>query len=247
MSLRSALLLPLLLGVTPVLAQDLWVEGRVLLPLRVRLPEGYDPRRSYPLVLALHGRGGGPDALLPLHEVFGKGQVILAVPQAPYPQGGGTRWFHSSPDPKILAATDAWVVEFILTTLRSLRQRYALGPVYLFGHSEGGALAYLLGARARSEFAGLICFGAGDPAGVLQAADFPKLQGLPILVAQGKDDPVMPFGRGKAAVELLRSHGAMVTFEPYAGGHGLEPAPLQAASAWLRDRLPRDPAPQRRE
>jgi predicted esterase len=214
-------------------AQSLWVEAKVLTPLRVELPKHMAPGRTYPLVLLLHGRGGSGEAMLSLRGRLGGESFILAAPQGPYAQGEGFRWFLSTQDPKLWAHTDAQAVELIQRTLQALKQRHPVSHVYLLGHSEGAALAYLAAVKLRAEVDGLLAFGAGKPSALLEEADLAVLKGLPHFLAHGQNDRTSPYGELPARVTFWQSAGVPTTFVGYPGGHGLNDAPVEAAAAWI--------------
>jgi phospholipase/carboxylesterase len=218
---------------TVVGAQSLWVEAKVLTPLRVELPTPYDPARAYPLVLLLHGRGGAAAPMVALRAQLGGDRFIIAAPQGPYPEGGGYRWFLPSDDPKLWAHSDPLVVDLIQQVIQALRQRHAVAGVYLLGHSEGAGLAYLATARLRSEVAGVLAFGAGPPGSVLGEADIAALKGVPHFLAHGQSDSIFPYASLPARLDYWKAMQVPATFVGYVGGHSLEHAPLAAAGAWI--------------
>jgi phospholipase/carboxylesterase len=59
------------------------------------------------------------------------------------------------------------------------------------------------------------------------------LAGLPVLVANGARDPMIPRRRTVLLEEQLRDRGAVVTDVPHAGGHQLEPGTLRRTADWL--------------
>lgn len=98
----------------------------------VRLPEGYDAERAYPLVLLGHGCGGDGRGIIPVHEAS-QGDAIVAglssVDECFATGDGGT--------PEIL---------FFDAVLAQLEVDYCLdrGKVFVSGFSSGGWLSYLL-------------------------------------------------------------------------------------------------------
>ena len=82
--------------------------------------------------------------------------------------------------------------------------------VYLTGISMGGFGAFDLAVRTPEQFAAMasIC-GGGDPA---RAG---RLRELPVLVAHGIDDPVVPIACSRAMAEAVRTAGGSVTVREY--------------------------------
>ncbi len=216
--------------------QSLLVEARVLAPLIMRLPDNYDATKSYPLVIALHGRGGSAASMINLREAMGARTAIFAAPQGAYPAGPGYSWFLDTQDRAVWPRADALMLDQLLGTLHGLRQRHHIGNVYLLGHSQGAGVAYLLATRARSEVSGLLCFGAGDPLDMADTTGWVATKGLPVFLSHGRQDAVVPFSKALAAQTFFQAQGVAVTFEPYIGGHGLETAPLRKAWAWIEAR-----------
>lgn len=227
--------LALLLAGLPTggLAQDVWLEARMLSPLRVVLPKDHDPARTYPLVILLHGRGGSAEAMLSLRPRLGESSFLLAAPEGAYPVGGGRSWYPAYDDPKLWPYTDAQAVDLVQRTIRTLKQRYRLGGVYLLGHSQGAALAYLSGARLRGEVTGVLAFGAGPPEPLLDEAARSALKGLPHFLSHGREDSLVPYAQIAGRLDYWKAAGVPTTFEAYGGGHDLRNAPLAQAAAWI--------------
>ena len=111
-------------------------------------------------------------------------------------------------------------------------------PVILIGFSGGAAFAggLLLDAPARYAGAAILCgtlpFEAGVP--VTPA----RLAGVPVVVAQGEQDTVIPRELlDRTWQYLLGESGAATTALRGPGGHGLTPDVLRAVGDWLSGRL----------
>ena len=83
------------------------------LPYRLFLPRGYDPKKTYPLILFLHGAGErGNDNLrqlghgvLPLADatIMGNHPAIVVAPQCPE----GAQWVETPPGPRLVLRSPA--------------------------------------------------------------------------------------------------------------------------------------------
>lgn len=64
-----------------------------------------------------------------------------------------------------------------------------------------------------------------------------RLAGLPILVAHGAHDTVLPIHHGRASRQLLAGLPVDLAYHEYEMGHEVSPESLADVSAWLRARL----------
>ena len=191
-------------------------------------------------VVVLHGWGAPGDDLVPLAEALARPGVRFFVPAAPLPEmGGGRAWWHLEPDTRPPhAQTDALDPGFRPTPavvsargavqglVATIVERYAPTSVALVGFSQGAMLAIdvALGTPAVQRVVAL--------SGALLMDSVPALRSPPaaraaFLLANGRQDPVVPFAGGSRAKALLEAHGFSVTWRPFTGGHEI-PAPLLA-------------------
>lgn len=192
-----------------------------------------DPTR--PLVVLLHGRGADERSIIGLAEHLPDGPSYAAV-RAPISEGGRFAWFANRgigrPVAESLAETMAWFREWLDEVAPQGR------PVVLVGFSGGAAFAGGLVLDDPDRYAGAVIlygtlpFDAGVP--VTPA----RLAGLPVIVAQGEDDRVIP-------LELMSRTWAYLTGEsgaaPYAlrvaGGHGITGEVVGHLGGWIAERV----------
>jgi len=206
----------------------------------VVVSEMRDDERGGDAVMVLHGWGAPGDDLVPLAEALARPGVRFFVPAAPLPEiGGGRAWWHLDPDtrpphaqtdalapgfrPTPAVASARGAVQGLITTIVD---RYAPTTVALVGFSQGAMLAIdvALGTPAVQRVVAL--------SGVLLMDSVPSLRSTPVtrpafLLANGRQDPVVPFAGGSRAKALLEAHGFPVTWRPFDGGHEI-PEPLLA-------------------
>lgn len=204
-----------------------FIQNGDTLPYRLLLPENYDPGRSYPLVLFLHGRGeSGSDnekqlahgASLFLRDSIRKRYpAIVVFPQCAensywsnvhtIADAGGDRTFYFVPDgPPSLSMQ--LLVSFTGHLLRQYRIKQ--DQVYVMGLSMGGMGTFELVRRMPKVFAAAapICGGA-DP------ATAPLIKNVSWWIFHGgKDDIVLPAFSEKMAAALKKA-GAKVRFTLY--------------------------------
>jgi phospholipase/carboxylesterase len=104
------------------------------------------------------------------------------------------------------------------------------------GFSQGAATSY---ATAMSHpgivqaVAGLVGF---VPADCQQSAYLDGLRELPIFMAVGNKDPLIPVERTSDCARVLRQAGAQLTYREYDTGHKLNNQGFRDLQAWWADR-----------
>ena len=187
-----------------------------------------------PLVVLLHGRGSRESDIIQLAELLPDGLSYAAV-RAPIGEGRGFAWFANRgigrPVPESLRATMDWFRGWLDEVATASR------PVLLVGFSGGAAFAGGLLLDDPERFAGAailygtLPFEAGVPTTPA------RLAGVPVLVAQGEYDQVIPH-------ELLDRTWRYLTVESGAPtvarrdpvGHGIARDALDALAGWLAER-----------
>lgn len=120
------------------------------------VPDGYDPRTPYPLVMVLHGGGGnaaGARAQTDLEKVA-SGKAIFV-----YPEGGGGTWNLDDP-----TATNADVA-FFDAMLLALHNGLCVDPkrVFITGFSNGAYMANQLACKRGERIRGIVTHAGGGP------------------------------------------------------------------------------------
>ncbi len=215
------------------------IPGRIHLQCRVRLPDGFEPDSTYPLVVGLHGFGSSHDRFVRLWDRFGDDpRFIYACPQAPYPMAGkelGYDWMTWVPgDSGAADRVRTGSEEYIVEAVRSLQDRYRTGETYLLGFSQGGMFTYTTGIRHPDLFAGLVCFGAWLDTVHLDAERLAAAGDLRVFIGHGTEDRVVEFESASTARDVLTGYGYDVTFYEYDAGHRIPEDAARAAGAWLQ-------------
>lgn len=184
-----------------------------------------------PLVVLLHGRGSDEREIASLAEHLPAGPAYAAV-RAPIAEGGGFAWFANRgigrPVAESLAETMAWFREWLDEAAPAGR------PVVLVGFSGGAAFAGGLILAEPGRYAGAailygtLPFDAGVP--VVKG----RLAGVPVFVAQGDTDTVIPRELLDGTWAYLHGDsGADVTSRRDPGGHGITVSTLGELGAWI--------------
>lgn len=103
-----------------------------------------------------------------------------------------------------------------------LKQGIASQRIILAGFSQGGAMALYAGLRYSHPLAGLICLSAYLPLiSTLEPEKAQINQTIPIFMAHGMFDPVVPYAMGNVAYESLKKHDYNVDWHSYPMVHTL--------------------------
>lgn len=173
----------------------------------VHVPKGYQPEKPPPLVLLLHGAGGnGDDALRRygwVKKADEEGFIVVAptgLPARPRlassPRTNPNVWNSGQLNPRgPRAAIDD--VAYTRQLLDDLKERTPYDPnrVFVAGHSNGGAMAYMLAANISERFQAV-----ATVAGLISVDDPKPTRPLPTLYIVGTSDPLMPLEGGEVAL-----------------------------------------------
>jgi predicted peptidase len=190
-------------------------------PYRVYVPERFDGKSKFPLMVCLHGAGGTQDTLMDwshgiLKDLAEKHGYIVATPLG-YPLGGsyGQHFNIGIPDSAragggMTAAerkqADDLSEKDVLNVTEIVAKEYAVdrSRIYLMGHSRGALAVWYLGEKYRQLWAGL-----APVAGGFLDTDYPfeHLRGIPMIVSQGAADTVALPERARAQVSAMEKLG----------------------------------------
>jgi phospholipase/carboxylesterase len=110
--------------------------------------------------------------------------------------------------------------------------------IVLAGFSQGGAIVLHAGLRYPEPLAGILALSCYLPVphrlpGERQARNMH----VPILMAHGTWDPIVPIATGRASARTLSGLGYDVEFREYPMPHAVCPEEVEDIAAWLRLRL----------
>ena len=191
--------------------------------------QGGDPgsERVAGALVLLHGRGADEHDLYPLLDLLDPERRLLgATPRGPLElPPGGRHWYAlggiPTPDPETFLATASRLAAF-LDALPVPADRLVVG-----GFSQGAVMSWAMSlGPGRPRPAGVVALSGFLP----RVEGFPlepeRLAGVPVAVAHGSLDPVIPARFGLEAAETLAAAGAdLVRLE--------SPVPHMVDPAWL--------------
>jgi phospholipase/carboxylesterase len=106
--------------------------------------------------------------------------------------------------------------------------------IVLAGFSQGGAIALQTGLRHPERLAGILALSTYLPlAETLGAEANPANRDVPIFMAHGTEDPVIPLQRAAISRDQLRKLGHQVEWQEYPMPHAVCPDEIADVGAWL--------------
>jgi phospholipase/carboxylesterase len=208
----------------------------------VEIETGAAPKTA---VIWLHGLGADGHDFEPIVPELNLPGVRFVFPHAPMRpvtinagwvmrawydvrEAGGVR----QEDPPGVRASQAAIEALIA---RERGRGVAAGRIVLAGFSQGGAMALHTGLRHPERLAGILALSCGLPlADSVPAEASAANRDVPIFMAHGVQDPLIPLARGARARDLLRSLGYSVDWREYPMPHAVCPEEIRDIRAWLR-------------
>jgi phospholipase/carboxylesterase len=106
--------------------------------------------------------------------------------------------------------------------------------IVLAGFSQGGAIALHAGLRHPETLAGIMALSAPVPfAETLMAEVHPANAAVPVFLAHGTDDRVVPLDLAQPAHRWMEARGLKLERHTYKMGHTLVPDEIRDIAAWL--------------
>ncbi|QDU77707.1 Alpha/beta hydrolase family protein [Bremerella volcania] len=204
----------------------------------VHIPKNYNAQMPPPLVIAMHGAGGGAESILD-HDNWAKladekGFIVVAPnglparPRLPSNFLANPQLWNSgqlregSPRSKI---DDVAYIGLLLDDLAK-KVPYDKARVFAIGHSNGGGMTFRLGAEMADRLAAI-----GTVAGMVAVEDPKPTKPLPTLFIFGTEDPVLPIDGGESSLPWGTRTTPPVTdlMEKWAKAIGCETEPTTTA------------------
>ena len=182
-------------------------------------------------LLLLHGTGGDESDLLPLGRSISPTAALLS-PRGRVSESGAPRFFRRLAEgvfdlPNLHAETAG-----LATFVRDAAAAYGFDAsrVVAVGFSNGANMAGSLLLAGTGVLAGAALLRPMVP---FEPEVTAVLAGLPVLIARGLNDPMVPRQQTHRLASLLRDAGAAVTVAEQVAGHGLVQADVLTTRTWL--------------
>jgi phospholipase/carboxylesterase len=180
----------------------------------------------------LHGTGGNESDLLPLGLQLSPGSALLS-PRGKVSENGMPRFFKRRAegvfDVEDLKARTSELAEFV----GAARKAYSLEPPIAVGFSNGANIAWSLLLNHPGALKGAILMRGMLPFDPPPGAN---LDGVPVLMLNGSNDPIVPMETRDRLARVLKEAGADLRDEILPAGHQLTRQDIAIAAEWLAQR-----------
>ncbi len=109
--------------------------------------------------------------------------------------------------------------------------------IILAGFSQGGAIALHTGLRYSSPLAGLLALSTYLPLPDQLEIETFSNKDVPIMMAHGEFDPVIPVEQGRSSRQTLKDYGYTVEWYEYTMQHAVCPEEINAIGSWIKQLL----------
>ena len=187
--------------------------------IRFRQPEGAGP---FPVVLMLHGWTGDENSMWIFAPRLLKNALLIAPRGLFTTTGTGFSWHPeiSKPWPWINDFMES--VEALFDTISTRNfPNGDFSELHIIGFSQGAALAYSMTLMYPERVTTVVGLSGFLPDGASTWLRPDRVKGLPVFIAHGTEDELVPIDRARTSVGSLQDAGAFVTYCEDNVGHKL--------------------------
>lgn len=205
-------------------------EGAVTasLPYEVYVPTKYDKSKPTPLIVALHGLGSNPTALIRyggLTDLAEERGYIVVAPMGFNNCGwygsqgsGNARVGGCRGDQAAIPENIGDVSEKdVMNVLAMMKKEFNVDPArtYLFGHSMGGGGTWYLGRKYKDTWAALAM---AAPAIYSSPDEAEQIKDMPVFIVHGDADTTVRVAGSRAIVDKMKSLNMKYQYVEVPGG-----------------------------
>ena len=195
-----------------------------------------------PSLVMLHGYGSNAGDWLQFeHKLQVPGHGRLVFPQGPLrgPNGARGWWWlnlegHTPPGQRYpdYSTDNPAGLKVASTLVRNLLANVPQ-PIVLGGFSQGAMLSAEIAFQTDQELAALVLLSGTTVNEAAWVERFPGRRRLPIFIAHGRQDGVLPFATMERFQARIKATGLDVTWLPFDGGHDIPDQVITALNAFL--------------
>ena len=195
-----------------------------------------------PSLVLLHGYGSNAGDWLQFEhklQVPNNGRLVFPQGSLRGPNGSRGWWWlniegHTPPGPRYpdFSMANPGGITVASSLVRNLLVNVPQ-PIVLGGFSQGAMLAAEIAFQTDQELAALVMLSGTTVNEAVWVERFPGRRRLPIFIAHGRHDRVLPFATMERFQERVNATGLDVTWFPFDGGHDIPDDVIMALNAFL--------------
>jgi len=207
----------------------------------VFVPQHYEGKYPYPLIVWLHGPGNDERQLLRVMPRISMRNYVGVAPRGPLrvsgPNGPGFTW---------QTEEDAFeqVEQRIFAAIEAAGNKYHIGPerVFLAGFDLGGTVAFRVGMNHPERFAGILSVGGSFPRSRAPLWRLDEARRVPVFVANGRESRRYPSETICRDLRLMHSAGMDITVRLYPSEDEMTGDMLRDMDGWIMEQVTGQPA-----
>lgn len=166
---------------------------------RIHVPEGLDARRNAPLLVVFHGGGGNAAVAsrMGFTELADREKIVVL-----YPEATAGHWNDGRKGELIREkAGKIDDVGFVIALIEKVRGEYRIDAkrIYATGFSNGGMMSHRMAIERADVFAAIVPGIGGIAKEMATPEKFRPTEPISVMIIQGTEDPLVPYGGGKVA------------------------------------------------
>ncbi|MEM8877898.1 MAG: alpha/beta hydrolase [Pseudomonadota bacterium] len=182
-------------------------------------------------LVLLHGTGGDDESFMGLGRIVAPDAARIAI-RGDVNEMGNLRFFRRLGDGVYDMDDLAMRTERLGEFIPSVLAEHGREPEHAFGmgYSNGANILSNLMFVKPAIMGGAVIM---HPLIPFEPVMHPKLNGKPVLITFGSNDPITPPGHGDKVAEWFEMGGAEVSRFSHTAGHNIPPVEIEAISGWL--------------
>ena len=133
-------------------------------------------------------------------------------------------------DVESIAQSDALIIQYINA---EMEKGIPANKIILAGFSQGGAITLHTGLRFPEKLAGLLALSTYLPLPSQLEKEATEYKDIPVMMAHGIADPVIPVDQGRASSQTLKDLGYDVDWNEYTMQHAVCLEEINAIGKWI--------------
>jgi phospholipase/carboxylesterase len=225
------------------LKDDHWMSDHTFSLFHQAAPPRSGLEGKPPLLLLLHGYGANEDDLFSLAPYLDERFMIVSARAPIMLQPMSYAWFNLGFTPQGIVVNPDEVKSSRQTIHKFVGEvlaAYECDPkaVYLMGFSQGAMMSMAVALTYPGTAAGVVAMSGRVLSQTLDLIpDKDALTGLPVFMAHGARDTLIPIDNGRDARSKLSALPVALTYREYDMGHEISYESLKDVTEWLKERL----------